>query len=175
VRIILIPIVNVFSASGEHLRYNSRGKDLNRDFEFHMEGETINVIWLLHQYKDEVAALIDCHTCKGFQYDLYYNYSVQASNSVLCARVTNHIYEDLKKRGLASVPTSMAHMPGAYEKPDKYLQGYAWNRLGIPTLVIEHMNEHYAEKHSALGLELSVEYYGNFIIETALAKLKLKK
>lgn len=173
VRIVLIPIVNVFSASEEHLRRNSRDKDLNRDFEFHTEGETINVIWLLHQYKDEVAALIDCHTCKGDKYDIYYNFSIQAPNAALCCRVSNHCYEDLKKRGLAKYPTDMAHMPGGYEKADKYLQGYAWNRLGIPTLVIEHMNEHYAENHSALGVELAVEYYGNFIIETALAKLKL--
>ena len=175
VRIILIPIVNVYSASEKHIRQNSRGVDLNRDFQFHTEGETINVIWLLHQYKDEVAALIDCHTCQTNKYDLYYNFSVQAPNCALCCRTTNHIYEDLKKRKLAKIPTVMSLVPGAYDKHDKYLQGYAWNRLGIPTLVCEHMHEHYAEEHSALGLELAAEYYGNFIIQTALAKLKIIK
>ena len=172
VKIVLIPIVNVYSASEEHIRYNARGVDLNRDFAAHTEAETINVIWLLEQYKDEAAALIDYHTCKGQRYDIYYNFSVQAPNCALCCRVTNHIYEDLKKRGLAQFPTNMYQIPGAYDKNDKYLQGYAWNRFGIPTLVVEHQHEHYAEEHSALGLELAVEYYGNFMIQTALAKLK---
>ncbi len=174
VKIVLIPIINVYSASEEHIRQNSRGKDLNRDYELHTEAETINVIWLLEQYKDEAAALIDYHTCKGKRFDLYYNFSVQAPNCALCCRVTNHIYEDLKARGLADCPPVMELIPGAYEKHDKYLQGYAWNRLGIPTLVAEHQHEKYAEPHSALGLELAVEYYGNFMIQTALARLKLR-
>ena len=175
VRIILIPIINVYSASEQHIRQNSRGVDLNRDYEFHREAETINVIWLLEQYKDEAAALIDYHTCSGHRYDIYYNFSVQAPNCAMCCRVTNHVFEDLKKRGLAKLPTNMRQIPGAYDKHDKYLQGYAWNRLGIPTLVCEHQHENYAEPHSALGLELAAEYFGNFMIQTALLKLKLRK
>ena len=175
VRIILIPIVNVYGVSEGHTRENSRGADLNRDFVYHREAETINVIWLLEQYKDETAALIDFHTCRGRRFDIYYNFSVQAPNCALCCRVTNHVFEDLKRRGLAKSPTVMTQIPGAYDKHDKYLQGYAWNRLGIPTLVCEHQNEAFAESHSALGLELAVEYYGNFMIQTALAKLKLNR
>ena len=175
VRIILIPIVNVYSASEQHIRQNSRGADLNRDFELHMQGETINVIWLLQQYKNEIAALIDCHTCGQKSFDLYYQFSIQAVNSQMCRRVTNHIYEDLKKRGLVSDPVRMDLIPGGYEKHDKYLQGYAQNRLGIPTLVVEHEDRKYAEHHSALGVELAAEYYGNFIIQTALSKFKLNK
>ncbi len=175
VRIILIPIINVYSASEKHVRRNSRDVDLNRDFVYHMEAETINVIWLLEQYKDEAAALIDYHTCQGRRYDIYYNFSVQAPNCAMCCRVVNHVYEDLKRRGLATFPTDMNQIPGAYDKSDKFLQGYAWNRLGIPTLVCEHQHEHFAEPHSALGLELAAEYFGNFMIETALLKLKLNQ
>ena len=171
VRIILIPIVNVWGASVTHQRWNSTNTDLNRDYAAHSQAETVNVLWLLHQYKNEVSALIDCHTSNSTTLDLYYQFSIQAPNAPMCLKVTNHIYEDLKKRGYANPPD--VHMiPGAYNKSDVYLQGYAWNHMGIPTLVIEHEHLRYGPMHSAQNLQLAAEYYGNFIIQTALEKLK---
>ncbi len=174
VKIVLIPIVNVWGASVTHERPNSTGTDLNRDYSAHAQAETVNVLWLLHQYKNEAAALIDCHTSRLSDVDLYYQFSIQAPNAPLCLKVTNHIYEDLKRRGLAGAP-NVRLIPGAYNKSDVYLQGYAWNKLGIPTLVIEHEHLRYYPMHSAENLQLAAEYYGNFIIQTALAKLKLRE
>ncbi len=175
VKIVLIPIINVYSASVDHIRYNGRGVDLNRDFGEQTQAETRNAVALIRQYKDEAAALIDYHTSKIIGCDLYYQFSIDAPNSALCRRVTNHIYEDLKARGLVSAdPVDIHLVPGALNKQDKYLQGYCWNHFGIPTLVVEHEHQNYAEPHSALGLELAVDYYANFLIQTALAKLKLK-
>ena len=83
--------------------------------------------------------------------------------------------EKLKKL-IAQYPHPDIRMiPGAYNKNDMYLQGYAWNHMGIPTLVIEHEHLRYAPMHSAYNLQLAAEYYGNFIIQTALAKLKMRE
>ena len=176
VKLIVIPVVNVYSASTTHVRENASGQDLNRDFELHTQAESVNVIWLLNQYKDQVSALIDYHCCRSQKYELYYQFSIQAPNAQLCLKCTNHVQEDLKRRGLAKETPYMGLIPGGYNKHDKYLQGFAWNHFGIPTLVCEHQHEHWDEGlHSALGLELCVDYFGNFMIQTALAKLKLIK
>ena len=173
VKLVVVPIINVYSASVGHLRRNGRDVDLNRDFGEQTQAETRNIVKLFRDYQDEAAALIDYHTSKLLGVDLYYQFSIDAPNSALCRRVTNHIYEDLKKRGLLSKdPVDISRIPGALYKEDKYLQGFVWNHLGIPTLVVEHEHQNYAEPHSALGLELAVEYYGNFLIETAYGRLK---
>ena len=175
VKIVLIPIINVYSASVGHVRPNGRGIDLNRDFGDQSQAETRNVSAVIAQYKDEAAALIDYHTSKLHGADLYYQFSIDAPNSALCRRVTNHIFEDLKARGLLTAdPVDISRVPGKLNKQNIYLQGYTWNTYGIPTLVAEHEHENYAEMHSALGLELAVDYFGNFMIQTALAKLKTR-
>ena len=174
VKIVLVPIVNVWGASVTHMRRNSTDTDLNRDYQFHTQAETINVIWLFHQYKEQIAAVIDYHTSGSAKLDLYYQFSIQAPNAPMCLRVTNHIYEDLKQRGLANPPD--VHMiPGAYNKSDVFLQGYIWNNFGVPTLVVEHESVRYYPAHSAENLQLAAEYYGNFMIQTALGKYKLIK
>ena len=171
VKIILVPIVNVWGASVTHKRENSTGTDLNRDYKDHSQAETVNVLWLMHRHKDEISAVIDYHTSRGTVTDLYYQFSIQAPNAQVCMKVTNHIYEDLKKRGLAN-PPDIHLIPGAYNKTDVFLQGYVWNHFGIPTLVVEHMHERYFPLHSAESLQLAAEYYGNFMIQTALCKFK---
>jgi len=172
VRIVLIPIVNVWGATVTHKRQNSTGTDLNRDFAAHSQAETVNVLWLLHQYKEETAALIDFHTCQSERLDLYYQFSIQAPNAPMCLKVTNHIYEDLKKRGF-DIPPNVEMIPGAFNKSDVYLQGYVWNHLQIPTLVVEHEHRRYFPMHSAENLQLAAEYYGNFLIQTALGRYKI--
>jgi len=174
VKIVMVPLVNVWAASVTHTRRNSSDVDLNRDFEYHTQAETLNVLWLLEQHKKEVSALIDYHTSQSFKLDLYYQFSIQAPNAPMCLRVTNHIYEDLKKRGIAS-PPNVSYIPGAYNKQNKYLQGYVWNHYHIPTLVVEHEHRKYYPMHSAENLQLAAEYYGNFMIQTVLEKYKLVK
>ena len=176
VKLVVVPIINVYSASVGHERRNGRNVDLNRDFGEQSQAETRNVVALFKEYQGEAAALIDYHTSKLYGVDLYYQFSIEAPNSALCRRVTNHIYEDLKARNLLSAdPVDISRIPGGLYKDDKYLQGFVWNHLGIPTLVVEHEHQNYAPMHSALGTELAVEYYGNFLIETAKAKLKLRQ
>ena len=173
VKLVVVPLVNVWSAANTHIRQNSTGMDLNRDFAIHSQAETVNVIWLLHQYKDQAAALLDFHTARSTAQGLYYQFSIQAPNSAVCRKVVNHIWEGLKARGWESDPADLSLIPGKYEKGSCYLQGYAWNRFGIPTLVVEHNNDRWYPLHSAQALQHCVECYGNQLIQTALAKLKL--
>ena len=156
VKIVLVPLVNVWSASTSHIRQNSTGTDLNRDYQAHSQAETVNVLWLFHQYKHEIGAVIDYHTSKSEKLDLYYQFSIQAPNTPMCLKVTNHIYEDLKQKGLAN-PPDVQMIPGAFNKSDVFLQGYIWNNFQIPTLVVEHEHLRYYPMHSAENLQLAAE------------------
>ena len=175
VKIVLIPVVNVGSASCEHKRENLKGIDLNRDFEGRTQAETMNVIWLFRQYEKQLAAAIDFHTSLSKTLDLYYQFQIQSDAAPCWLKTINHIYEYLKGRGLTNEPTDLSYIPGKYDKSDKFLQGYFYNHFGVPTLVAEHHHHRWYPMHSAEGMQLAVDFYGNFIIQTALAKLKLIK
>jgi hypothetical protein len=173
VRLIVVPVVNVHSAATTHDRKNSQGIDLNRDFGDHSQAETVNVLWLLHQYKDEVGVIIDFHGAVKRCVPLYYQFSMQAANSNVCRKVSNHIQQELLKRGWEHGEADLKYLPGKYNKSDKFLQGYCWNNFHIPTLVVEHNRDRWYDEHSAPALQWGTECYGNFLIQTALAKLKL--
>ncbi|MBO7274960.1 MAG: hypothetical protein J6V15_01155, partial [Clostridia bacterium] len=79
----------------------------------------------------------------------------------------------LLKRGWEHGEADLKYLPGKYNKSDKYLQGYCWNTFGIPTLVVEHNRDRWYDEHAAEALQWGTECYGNFLIQTALAKLKL--
>jgi len=175
VKIVLIPIVNVGSASENHLRENLVGADLNRDFEARSQAETLNTIWLFRQYEKQLAAAIDFHTSKATTLDLYYQFQIQSNAAPCWLKTINHIYEYLKDKGLTNEPTDLSYIPGKYDKSDAYLQGYFYNHFGVPTLVAEHHHLRWYPMHSAENMQLAVDFYGNFIIQTALAKLKLIK
>lgn len=175
VKIVLIPVVNVGSASCEHKRENLNGVDLNRDFEDRTQGETLNVIWLFRQYEKQLAAAIDFHTSKATTLDLYYQFQVQSNAAPCWLKTINHIYEYLKERKMTNEPTNLEYIPGKYDKSDRYLQGYFYNHFGVPTLVAEHHHLRWNPMHTAENMQLAVDFYGNFIIQTALAKLKLVK
>ncbi len=174
VKLVVVPLVNVCKDDpAAPIRQNGCGIDLNRDFAAHSQSETVNVIWLLHQYAGQAAALIDYHTARARAAGLYYQFSIQAPNSAVCRKVVNHIHERLKEHGWESDPADLSLIPGKFNKSSVYLQGYAWNRFGIPTLVVEHNSERWYAPHSEAGLQHAVECYGNFLIQTALAKLKV--
>ncbi|MBE6930496.1 MAG: DUF2817 domain-containing protein [Ruminococcaceae bacterium] len=172
VRLVVIPLVNVWAATETHTRRNSAEIDLNRDFGDHSQAETKNVVRYISPLAGKASALIDFHCANSDKYDLYYQFSIQAPNAPVCLKVTNHVYEDLKRLGYGRVPTNLELIPGKYEKKDKYLQGYAWNHLNIPTLVAEHFQVRFG-LHSAFSAEMGVKYYGNFLIQTALSRLNL--
>ena len=175
VRLIVVPVVNVHSAATTHDRKNSQGIDLNRDFGDHSQAETVNVLWLLHQYKDEVGVIIDFHGAVKRCVPLYYQFSMQAANSNVCRKVSNHIQQELLKRGWEHGEADLKYLPGKYNKSDKYLQGYCWNNFHIPTLVVEHNRDRWYDEHSAPALQWGTECHGNFLIQTALAKIKISE
>jgi hypothetical protein len=174
VRLIVIPVVNVYAAATDHKRCNAAGVDLNRDFGTHSQAETVNVLWLLHRYKHETAALIDLHGCRKEASPLYYQFSIQAGNSAVCRKVANHIHQRLLDLQRETGEPDLSRIPGKYNKSNAFLQGYCVNTFGIPTLVAEHNPRRWYEEHSAESLQWATECYGNFIIQHALARLKLR-
>ena len=174
VRLIVIPVVNVYAAATGHERRNAAGVDLNRDFAEHSQAETVNVLWLLHQYKREVAVLIDFHGSHKNSPPLYYQFNIQESNSAVCRKVANHIHQRLLDLGREAGEPDLGRIPGKYNKSNVFLQGYCRNVLGIPTLVAEHNHGRWYEEHSAESLQWATECYGNLIIQHALAKLKTR-
>ncbi|MBE6594171.1 MAG: hypothetical protein E7644_00070 [Ruminococcaceae bacterium] len=172
VRLIVIPVVNVYAAATGHERRNSAGVDLNRDFGEQTQAETVNVLQLLGQHQHEVAAVIDFHGCHKTSAPLYYQFSMQAANSAVCRKVANHIHQRLLDLGRETGEPDLSLIPGKYHKSNGFLQGYCWNTFGIPTLVAEHNPLRWYEEHSAESLQWATECYGNFIIQHALAKLK---
>lgn len=175
VKLVVVPMVNAWSSHETKERRNSSDVDLNRDFAEHTQAETINVIWLLHQYKDEVGSLIDYHNSRKNAPGLYYQFSIQAANSAVCLKVVNHINEEIKAKGWESDPIDLMKIPGAYNKSSVFLQGYAYNHFGIPTLVVEHNVDRWYDLHTAESFRHAVECFGNQMIQTALAKLKILK
>ncbi len=174
VRLIVIPVVNVYAAATTHQRRNSAEVDLNRDFADHSQAETVNVLWLLHQYKHEIAAVIDLHGCRKTSAPLYYQFSLQAGNSAVSRKVANHIHQRLLDMGRETGEPDLSLIPGKYNKSNVFLQGYCWNTFGIPTLVAEHNPQRWYEEHSSESLQWATECYGNFIIQHALTGLKTK-
>lgn len=175
VKLVVVPLVNVGGASNGHLRETLGGVNLNRDFDDRSQAETVNVLWLLNQYKDQVAAVMDFHTSKSKELDLYYVFPIEHEAASCWLKTTNHIYEYLKYRGLTNEPTALTHVVGKYRKADRFLQGYIYNHYGIPAIICEHHHFRWYEHHSAMSLQFAADFYGNFIIQTALAKLKILK
>jgi len=174
VRLIVVPVVNVYSAATNHERRNSAGVDLNRDWQAHSQAETINVLRQIHLYKDEIAAIIDFHGCRPTTAPLYYQFSMQSANSNVCRKVANHIQQRLYDMGRETGEPILSNIPGKYNKSNLFLQGYCYNTFNIPTLVAEHNPGRWYEEHSAESLQWATECYGNLIIQHALAKIKTK-
>ena len=174
VKLVVVPVCNVWGAT-HNSRVTSKGINLNGDFKNHDAVETINVIWLFEQFKDQIACAMDFHTAIPKAAAMYYQFSIEAANSLVARKVSNHVFEDLKKKGWVEGIPQMWLIPGKLKKDSKYLQGYFYNKYGVPTIVCEHNQSRWYEHHSAKSLETAVKYYGNHIIQTALAKLKMVK
>ena len=175
VRLVVVPLVNVGGASDGHTRENIGGVNLNRDFGERTQAETINVIHLFRQYAKETAAVMDFHTSLSKTLDLFYAFPIESEAAPCWLKTTNHIYERLKSQGLTHEPTPLTHVVGKYRKAERFLQGYIYNNFGVPALICEHHHHRWYEQHSGKSLQFACEFYGNFIIQTALAKLKITK
>ena len=175
VKLVVVPIVNVGGASCDHLRENLAGVNLNRDFGSLEQAEALNTVHFFRQHGSQAAAAMDFHTSLSKALDLFYTFPIESEAAPCWLKTTNHIYEYLKKEGLSNEPTALTHVIGKYHKSDRFLQGYFYNHFGIPALICEHHHHRWYEQHSGESLQFAAHFYGNFIIQTALAKLKMIK
>lgn len=197
VRLIVIPIVNVWGVNQTHnlqkanwsIRYNSTGTDLNRDFGEKTQQETKNVCAVLEKYGKGISFGIDFHTTPNDNgSDLFFNFNIGTENTSINFQTTNHIYHRMKAEGMITeqrphlVPSSSAYgtlaaIDGKYAT-SRTVQSYLWNEHGIPPLTVEYMNftsGKSPKKGSAEGLSMAVEICGNFIIQNALFYAQQKK
>ena len=170
VRLIVVPMVDVWSSHNEKWRFNCNEVDLNRDFNSLSQKESQNVAKLMKRHAGEISAVLDLHTSAARFSGLFYQFNMQAANSDVCRKVINHIYHRLLEKGYEREP-DMSMIPGRYITNTCLLQGYAWNELGLPNIVVEHNEERWYPYHSSEAFLHAVECYGNFIIQTALSEL----
>jgi hypothetical protein len=170
VRLIVIPVVNVWSRGEAKCRRNSNGVDLNRDFADFSQAESRNVAALMRRYKDEIGCVLDLHCAGAKNTGLWYQFNVQAKNAAASFKCINHVAERLKALGYEK-EIDLSKIPGKYIKSNAYLQGYAYNELGLANIVVEHNLGRWYGMTSKEAFAFAVECYANFIIQTALAQL----
>lgn len=171
VRFVVVPILNVWSASKTHVRTNSTGQDLNRDFENLTQQESKNLIALFEKYAQETSILMDFHIAASSKVAVYFNFINYADNAVANYKTTNHMYHRYMELGYAQKDTDMSKVPGSYKKSDKYLEGRIWNSYGVPTITVEYVTSTghgFPEGTSSEAMTAAVETQMNFIIQNAL-------
>jgi predicted deacylase len=146
--------------------------DLNRDFADFSQAESRNVAALMQRYRDEIDCVMDLHCAGKKNPGLWYQFNVQAKNAATSFKCINHIAECLKARGYEK-EIDLSKIPGKYVKSNAFLQGYAYNELGLANIVVEHNLGRWYEEHSAEAFAYAVECYGNFIIQTGMMKLPM--
>ena len=171
VRFIVVPILNVWSASEFHIRANSTGQDLNRDFGELTQQESKNLIAYFEKYADEARILMDFHIAASSKVDVYFNFINFSDNAVANYKATNHMYHRFMELGYAHEQTNLSKVPGSYVKSDKYLEGRIWNSYGVPTITVEYgtnTSHGFPEASSSDAMTAAVETQMNFIIQNAL-------
>lgn len=175
VRFVVIPIVNVWSVSTEHIRQNSTKTDLNRDFDKRTQQETRNAIACFDKYAKDVCTFIDFHIAGISNVALYFNFINYADNAVANYKTTNHMYHRYLELGYTSKITPLAKVPGSYTKGSMYFEGCIWNNYGIPATTIEYVttsSSKFPKVFSDKCMTLAVETYANFVIQNALFYLQ---
>ena len=171
VRFVVIPILNVWSASESHIRYNSTGADLNRDFDDLSQQESKNLMTFFEKYAKEARILMDFHIAASSKVAVYFNFINNADNAVANYKATNHMYHRYMELGYAQKETDISKVPGSYTKSNKYLEGRIWNEYGIPTITVEYVTSAghgFPEGTSSAAMTAAVETQMNFIIQNAL-------
>ena len=171
VRFVVIPILNVWSASESHGRKNSTATDLNRDFGDLSQQESKNLMAFFDKYAKEARILMDFHIAAGSKVDVYFNFINHADNAVANYKATNHMYHRYLELGYGHKDTNMSKVPGSYTKSDKYLEGRIWNQYGIPTITVEYVTttgHGFPEAWTSEAMTAAVETQMNFIIQNAL-------
>ena len=171
VRFVVIPILNVWSASETHARTNSLGQDLNRDFGTLSQQESKNLIAFFEKYADDARILMDFHIAASSKVAVYFNFINYTDNAVANYKATNHMYHRYMALGSAQKETNLSKVPGSYVKSDKYLEGRIWNSYGVPTITVEYVTSSgsgFPKATTSEALTAAVETQMNFIIQNAL-------
>ena len=171
VRFVVIPILNMWSVSESHIRANSIGQDLNRDFGELTQQESKNLIAFFEKYAKEARILMDFHIAAASKVAVYFNFINYADNAVANYKSTNHMYHRYMELGYAQKETDISKVPGSYTKSDKYLEGRIWNSYGVPTITVEYVTSSghgFPEGTSSAAMTAAVETQMNFIIQNAL-------
>ena len=171
VRFVVIPILNVWSASESHIRQNVTGTDLNRDFDYLTQMESKNLIALFEKYAEETRILMDFHIAAGSKVAVYFNFINYAENAVANYKATNHMLHRYIELGYAQFDTDLSKIPGSYSKSNKYLEGRIWNSYGVPTITVEYVTSSghgFPGGTTSEAMTAAVETQMNFIIQNAL-------
>ena len=171
VRFVVVPILNVWSASETHVRANSTNQDLNRDFGNLTQQESKNLMAFFEKYAGEARILMDFHIAASSKVDVYFNFINYSDNAVANYKSTNHMYHRYMELGYAQKTTDLSKVPGSYVKSDKYLEGRIWNSYGVPTITVEYVTSTghgFPEASSSEAMTVAVETQMNFIIQNAL-------
>ena len=171
VRFVVVPMLNVWSISEVHLRTNSTGQDLNRDFDDLTQQESKNFIAFFEKYAAETRILMDFHIAASSKVAVYFNFINFSDNAVANYKTTNHMYHRYMELGYGREDTDLSKVPGSYTKSDKYLEGRIWNSYGIPTITVEYVTSSghgFPEGTSSAAMTAAVETQMNFIIQNAL-------
>ena len=173
VRFVVIPIINVWSASNNHIRRNANGQDLNRDFESLSQAESQNVAACFETYASNAVVAMDFHISANQDAELWFNFINYTDNAVANYKTTNHLYHRYLALGYTSQKTDLCKLPGSYTKGSQYLEGYIFNEYGVPTITVEYTdNSKTPPAYSDACMTLAVETYINFIIQNALFYLQ---
>lgn len=171
VRFVVIPILNVWSVSELHVRYNSSDVDLNRDFGDLSQQESKNLIALFEKYAKEARILMDFHIAAASKVAVYFNFINYTDNAVANYKSTNHMYHRYMELGYAQKETNLSKVPGSYTKSNKYLEGRIWNEYGVPTITVEYVTNTgygFPGATTSQAMTAAVETQINFIIQNAL-------
>ena len=177
VRFVVIPIVNVWSVSTEHVRANGTGVDLNRNFDDLSQQETKNAMACFAKYAKDVSVFMDFHIAGISNVALYYNFINYSDNAVANYKTTNHMYHRYMELGYAKAGTPLTKVPGSYTKGSEYFEGRIWNEYQIPTITVEYVTTPASKFPTVFTdkcMTLAVETYMNFIIQNALFYLQNK-
>jgi len=174
VKLVVIPIVNVWSSHNKHIYRNSANVNINRDYLNVTQNETRAVLEVLNEYKGKASAILDfhCYNMRDTIADLYYKCNLTAPNAPAVFKTVNHIYQRLCERDLAREPI-FTNYPTDTLIGNHLLLGCAWNTYNIPSMTVEHSMDHYFENHSVESVSLALENFGNIIIQHALLKIRI--
>ena len=175
VRFVVVPILNVWSASQTHVRTNSTNTDLNRDFAELTQQESKSIIEFFAKYAKETCVMMDFHIAGKSDVAVYFNFINYTDNAVANYKTTNHLLHRYISLGYAKLDTDLSKVPGSYDKGSQYLEGRIFNEFGVPSITVEYVTtpkSPFPDGYTSEAITLAAETQMNFIIQNALFYLQ---